>query len=83
MDHAKLVIFLLIVWEIYVSSSTIDGSMRMKNSSEPSSPLSPEVFPARAFIKEGPVQLSSVSVSDLWLSSPNNFSVGRRLFTLK
>ena len=55
----------------------------MKNSSEPSSPLSPEVFPARAFIKEGPVQLSSVSVSDLWLSSPNNCSVGRRLFTLK
>lgn len=43
-------------------SSTIDGSMRMKTSSESTSPLSPEVFPYRAFIKEGPVQLSTVSV---------------------
>lgn len=46
----------------FLSSSTIDGSMRMKTSSEPTSPLSPEVFPYRAFIKEGHVQLSTVSV---------------------
>lgn len=42
-----------------IKSSTIDGSMRMKTSSEPTSPLSPEVFPYRAFIKEGHVQLST------------------------
>ena len=46
----------------FLFSSTIDGSMRMKTSSEPTSPLSSEVFPYRAFIKEGPVQLSTVSV---------------------
>ncbi|KAJ7385648.1 hypothetical protein OS493_013674 [Desmophyllum pertusum] len=38
-------------------SSTIDGSMRMKSSPEPSCPL--EGFPSRAFIREGPVQLST------------------------
>ena len=29
--------------------------------SEPSSPLSPDLLPSRTFIREGPVQLSSVS----------------------
>lgn len=43
-------------------SSTIDGSMRMKTS-EPSSPLSPEIIQPRMFIKEGPVLLSSAMAS--------------------
>ena len=43
-------------------SSTIDaGSMRMKTHSETTSPLSPELVPSRTFVREGPVQLSSVS----------------------
>ena len=44
------------------SSSTVDGSMRAKNTTEPSSPLSsPDFLPFRLFVREGPVQLSTVS----------------------
>ena len=60
--YKSQVYFLVDLLEMSFFSSTIDaGSMRMKTHSETTSPLSPELVPSRTFVREGPVQLSSVS----------------------
>ena len=60
--YESQVYFLVDLLEMSFFSSTIDaGSMRMKTHSETTSPLSPELVPSRTFVREGPVQLSSVS----------------------
>ena len=62
----------------------------MKTHSETTSPLSPELVPSRTFVREGPVQLSSVSghlISSVILLTENGrrfeaFEFQRRLSLL-
>ena len=89
--YKSQVYFLVDLLEMSFFSSTIDaGSMRMKTHSETTSPLSPELVPSRTFVREGPVQLSSVSghlISSVLLLTENGrrfeaFEFQRRLSLL-
>ena len=89
--YKSQVYFLVDLLEMSFFSSTIDaGSMRMKTHSETTSPLSPELVPSRTFVREGPVQLLSVSghlISSVLLLTENGrrfeaFEFQRRLSLL-